>query len=216
MPIQVACGKCQKRYKAPDRLAGKRLKCPNCSSAIAVPAPATPPALVETLPVAEIIEDEPVRSGNDNLASSLDSLMNEMDQASSSAASASAASASRGSSPLNPLKPSSLHPQKRRRQSGSTGEIDWVHFVQPAAFFLMVLLPSLGIVIVAEGAGKIIGFVGLAFSIYVGAANLLRDNEVMCKVDMLIGRGLLVLSAMVTVYYVSSPRISHITTWQSF
>jgi hypothetical protein len=39
MPIPVQCPKCGKRVSAPDALAGKRVKCPGCASAVAVAAP---------------------------------------------------------------------------------------------------------------------------------------------------------------------------------
>lgn len=47
MPIDVTCPGCRKTLRAPDTLAGKRVKCPQCGGAIAVPAPAraaAPPA----------------------------------------------------------------------------------------------------------------------------------------------------------------------------
>jgi hypothetical protein len=37
MPIQVACASCGSRLKAPDALAGKKVKCPKCGTAVAVP-----------------------------------------------------------------------------------------------------------------------------------------------------------------------------------
>jgi RsiW-degrading membrane proteinase PrsW (M82 family) len=40
MPIQVACGGCGKRFKAPDHGAGKRVPCPACRTTIAIPAAA--------------------------------------------------------------------------------------------------------------------------------------------------------------------------------
>lgn len=39
MPIRVACGKCQKQFAAPDRLAGKTVACPACKSPIQIAAP---------------------------------------------------------------------------------------------------------------------------------------------------------------------------------
>lgn len=46
MPISVACS-CGKRFRAKDELAGRRLKCPTCGSAIQVPSPqpASPPTI---------------------------------------------------------------------------------------------------------------------------------------------------------------------------
>lgn len=40
MPIEVTCGGCQRRLRVPDKAAGKRIKCPKCEAAIAVPADA--------------------------------------------------------------------------------------------------------------------------------------------------------------------------------
>ena len=37
MPISVQCSTCRKRFKAGDQLAGKRVKCPQCGSVIAIP-----------------------------------------------------------------------------------------------------------------------------------------------------------------------------------
>jgi RsiW-degrading membrane proteinase PrsW (M82 family) len=38
MPIPVACGGCGKRFKAPDRGAGKKVPCPACKTIISIPA----------------------------------------------------------------------------------------------------------------------------------------------------------------------------------
>ncbi len=38
MPTAVACSQCQQRFAAPDELAGRTVKCPNCSAAIQIPA----------------------------------------------------------------------------------------------------------------------------------------------------------------------------------
>ncbi|HMC12107.1 MAG TPA: PrsW family glutamic-type intramembrane protease [Pirellulaceae bacterium] len=38
MPIPVACGGCGKRFKAPDRGAGKQVPCPACKTMISIPA----------------------------------------------------------------------------------------------------------------------------------------------------------------------------------
>jgi hypothetical protein len=38
MPIDIVCPSCGKRLKAPDTAAGKRVKCPQCSAAVPVPA----------------------------------------------------------------------------------------------------------------------------------------------------------------------------------
>ena len=42
MPIAAQCGSCQKRFKAPDKLAGKKVKCPQCGGVIAIPVPQPP------------------------------------------------------------------------------------------------------------------------------------------------------------------------------
>jgi hypothetical protein len=42
MPIKAECGSCHKRFKAPDKLAGKKIKCPQCGGAIPIPVPAPP------------------------------------------------------------------------------------------------------------------------------------------------------------------------------
>ena len=42
MAITAQCGSCNKKFKANDKLAGKRVKCPQCGGAITIPA--TPPA----------------------------------------------------------------------------------------------------------------------------------------------------------------------------
>ena len=40
MPIEIQCQKCNQKLRAPDNLAGKRVKCPKCAAAILVEAPA--------------------------------------------------------------------------------------------------------------------------------------------------------------------------------
>ncbi len=49
MPLETRCGHCGKRLRAPDQLAGKRVKCPACGGAIDVPALAELPRLEETI-----------------------------------------------------------------------------------------------------------------------------------------------------------------------
>jgi RsiW-degrading membrane proteinase PrsW (M82 family) len=39
MPISVTCTSCNKRFKGPDRLAGKTVGCPNCGARLSIPAP---------------------------------------------------------------------------------------------------------------------------------------------------------------------------------
>lgn len=41
MPITVACPSCRKALKAPDNAAGRKVKCPGCGTALAIPAPQT-------------------------------------------------------------------------------------------------------------------------------------------------------------------------------
>ena len=40
MPIEIQCQKCSQKLRAPDNLAGKRVKCPKCAAAILVEGPA--------------------------------------------------------------------------------------------------------------------------------------------------------------------------------
>lgn len=40
MPIEIRCQKCGQKLRAPDKLAGKQVKCPKCAAAIRVEAPA--------------------------------------------------------------------------------------------------------------------------------------------------------------------------------
>src|SRR5688572_29659708 len=39
MPIRVECGSCHKAFAAPDKYAGKTVKCPGCSSPISIASP---------------------------------------------------------------------------------------------------------------------------------------------------------------------------------
>ena len=41
MPIEVSCPGCGKKLRAPDSVAGKRVKCPQCSTPVPVPSPAS-------------------------------------------------------------------------------------------------------------------------------------------------------------------------------
>lgn len=50
MPIEVTCDGCQKRLRVPDKVAGKRIRCPNCSGVVAVPATETESASAESNP----------------------------------------------------------------------------------------------------------------------------------------------------------------------
>ncbi len=42
MPIAVRCGSCAKRFRAGDKLAGKKVKCPECGGVLTIPAPSQP------------------------------------------------------------------------------------------------------------------------------------------------------------------------------
>ena len=66
MSITVVCPSCQSKVRAPDKLAGKRVKCPKCGTALDVPTPA-PDWVAEQMPVAtpprhDYGESEPVAS----------------------------------------------------------------------------------------------------------------------------------------------------------
>ncbi len=47
MSIVVTCPSCSANIKAPDAAAGKRVKCPKCTSTIEVPAAAPPPPVFD-------------------------------------------------------------------------------------------------------------------------------------------------------------------------
>lgn len=70
MPILAQCGSCQKKFKAGDQLAGKKVKCPQCGSVITIPQP-QPPAAASSPPpppppspfqssVASILDEEDI------------------------------------------------------------------------------------------------------------------------------------------------------------
>jgi hypothetical protein len=58
--ISILCPSCKARRLAPDNLAGRKVKCPECGSAIAVPR-ARPPALAKAAKQAEppTVQSEP-------------------------------------------------------------------------------------------------------------------------------------------------------------
>lgn len=67
MPVVVVCPGCKSKLKAPDNLIGKAVKCPTCSQAVLVKAPAAaapapPPAPVVKKPPrpAPVVEEEPI------------------------------------------------------------------------------------------------------------------------------------------------------------
>ncbi len=39
MAILISCGKCGKRYSVKDELAGKKIRCKECETLVAVPPP---------------------------------------------------------------------------------------------------------------------------------------------------------------------------------
>lgn len=43
MPITIVCPGCKSKLKAPENLIGKAVKCPSCSKAVLIKAPAAPP-----------------------------------------------------------------------------------------------------------------------------------------------------------------------------
>lgn len=54
MPISVQCNSCQSTLKAPDKAAGKKLKCPKCSNAIVLPAQDPVGAGAQPVPRSEV------------------------------------------------------------------------------------------------------------------------------------------------------------------
>ncbi|MCE9581555.1 MAG: DUF4282 domain-containing protein [Planctomycetes bacterium] len=65
MPILTTCP-CGSRFKAPDRLAGKRVRCPKCSEILTVPAGETPDAPIEeTAPPVEPAAAAPADAGQE-------------------------------------------------------------------------------------------------------------------------------------------------------
>jgi hypothetical protein len=65
--IRHTCPSCLVKMKAPDGLAGKRVRCPKCKTAFAVPAAAeaTPESILEDLPILETIV-EPIDEESDH------------------------------------------------------------------------------------------------------------------------------------------------------
>src|SRR5438105_4634580 len=47
MPIVVTCTNCSARLKAPDNIAGKKIKCPKCATILLVPLPQDEPEPAE-------------------------------------------------------------------------------------------------------------------------------------------------------------------------
>lgn len=60
MPISVKCCDCGKALKAPDALAGKKAKCPDCGAVVVVPSPDGPIELSGVRPetnLGELVDD---------------------------------------------------------------------------------------------------------------------------------------------------------------
>jgi hypothetical protein len=53
MPISVKCHGCDTKLKAPDKCAGKKVKCPKCGGVISVPVPEEEPLLLEEVSTSE-------------------------------------------------------------------------------------------------------------------------------------------------------------------
>ncbi|NLX94951.1 MAG: DUF4339 domain-containing protein [Rhodopirellula sp.] len=53
MPIVVACKACGGKFNAPDHLGGKRVKCPKCAAAVAIPAAGQAAATKRQVPAAK-------------------------------------------------------------------------------------------------------------------------------------------------------------------
>jgi hypothetical protein len=58
MPIPITCPSCNGKLKAPENLAGRKVKCPKCSQAIPVPAAAPVAAAIEIEEEPEVDRDE--------------------------------------------------------------------------------------------------------------------------------------------------------------
>ncbi len=60
MPILLTCPSCNKTLKAPDSVAGRKVKCPQCATVLDVPAPAAePPTAVSAAPPPPLVEPAP-------------------------------------------------------------------------------------------------------------------------------------------------------------
>lgn len=68
MSIITQCGSCDKKFKAKDSMAGKRVKCPSCSKPITVPnskatVPAAPaPSAANYNPILDLLDEAGVKS----------------------------------------------------------------------------------------------------------------------------------------------------------
>ena len=54
MPIKISC-RCGQRFQAPDKLAGKKVRCPKCGNPLAIPAATRPPAAGQPTAGADVI-----------------------------------------------------------------------------------------------------------------------------------------------------------------
>ena len=64
MPLKVTCQQCQKTLKAPDKLAGKRVRCPSCQTIVQIPeanAAWEDSLLDEPAPPRSTVDTEPAR-----------------------------------------------------------------------------------------------------------------------------------------------------------
>ena len=59
MPISVQCV-CAKKFSAPDKLAGKRVKCPSCGQPLDIPDPAADPLFPELSEGDLVAADDPL------------------------------------------------------------------------------------------------------------------------------------------------------------
>ena len=57
MPIEIECPRCRRKFRVPDRYAGKRVKCPECEGPIGIPA-AGQPAPKEPVRSAEAVPEQ--------------------------------------------------------------------------------------------------------------------------------------------------------------
>lgn len=62
MPIAIQCPACRARLKAPDQLAGKKVKCSKCGQGIAVPANSPAPAAPARKPAAKAAPARPQKA----------------------------------------------------------------------------------------------------------------------------------------------------------
>ena len=44
MPLEIQCPHCRRKFRVPEKYAGKRVKCPQCEGTIGIPAAGGPPS----------------------------------------------------------------------------------------------------------------------------------------------------------------------------